>query len=287
MQSLDTYIFNLQLYYETTGLKPVMSLPIHALGVSTYEIREAFGTWKAALQAAGLARESRTLQLTCDTCNKPFIREFAAVGANRNFCSQRCSGLYTRSRTHTQETKMKQSSSLRAFNKAYPKNRQDGRDSVTKMYTTTCCGCLNTFTSRTPRTTCSEQCYGQIKSQQTSKWLSANRSHVRGSHQQSYLESSFQMWLEAHGLRKSLHGYLTEVHFYNRNTKKHGWADFVFPAQKLIIELDGSQHTKRKQLDDIRDAHLISRGWKVVRITHTEYRTQSRVNEIKILLNLE
>jgi very-short-patch-repair endonuclease len=117
-------------------------------------------------------------------------------------------------------------------------------------------------------------------------WLVSNRKHIRGPHQQSYMEHSFEQWLISHNYTNSLSGYLMEVRFFNPDTKKNGWADFVFPKLKLIIELDGSHHKKRKQLDDIRDDYLTGRGWKVVRVTHREYQSQQKLPEIKQLLHI-
>jgi len=109
-----------------------------------------------------------------------------------------------------------------------------------------------------------------------------NRSPVK----QSWMESSFERWLNEHGINKGLKGYLTEIGFYNLETNKNGKADFVFPRLRLIIELDGTHHIERKHLDEIRDAYLNQRGWKVLRISHAEYKKQTRVSEVKNLLQL-
>ncbi len=100
------------------------------------------------------------------------------------------------------------------------------------------------------------------------------------------MEKSFEMWIQKHGLSYGLHGYLTEVHIYNKHTKKYGFLDFVFPRKHLVIELDGKQHLDldRKRLDQIRDENLEARGWRVLRISHKEYIKKSRVDEISRLL---
>ena len=120
-----------------------------------------------------------------------------------------------------------------------------------------------------------------------SKWLKENRSHLRGRSEPSYMEKSFAEWLENNGVAAGRQGYLTEVKFNIRGTDKRGWADFVFPRLKLIIELDGSHHKHRQELDDIRDQSLDARGWTVVRISHAEYRKGTRIGEIRELLGLE
>lgn len=98
------------------------------------------------------------------------------------------------------------------------------------------------------------------------------------------MEQSFREWLENLGIKHGVSGYLPEIQFYNPTTKKHGWADFVFPRLKLIIELDGSHHKNRRDLDHIRDVYLSNRGWSVLRIQHTEYRKKSRIGEVLVLL---
>jgi very-short-patch-repair endonuclease len=91
------------------------------------------------------------------------------------------------------------------------------------------------------------------------------------------MERSLEEWLNKQGLHRGYNGYLTEVHFYNPNTKKNGFADFVLAKYKLIIELDGTHHIKRKKLDDVRDAYLKSRGWNVYRIPIAEYKTGKHI----------
>ena len=103
------------------------------------------------------------------------------------------------------------------------------------------------------------------------------------------MEQSFYDWLISHGILLGIHGFLEEVHFkHTVNEKiKNGWADFVFPTRRLIIELDGSHHKKRAELDAVRDKHLSEiRRYTVIRITHSEYVKGTRILEIKQLLGL-
>lgn len=134
--------------------------------------------------------------------------------------------------------------------------------------------------------TCNKICGHKLISIKQSLFIREHRSHIRGPHQQSYMEFSFEKWLNENGYKKGIHGYLTEVHFYNPTTKKNGFADFVFPKLHLIIELDGTHHIKRKELDQIRDEYLNSRGWKVIRITQREYIKKEKVKLIYNLLGL-
>jgi very-short-patch-repair endonuclease len=42
-------------------------------------------------------------------------------------------------------------------------------------------------------------------------------------------------------------------------------ADFACPAGKLVIELDGGQHSEREAADALRTAELARYGWHVIR----------------------
>lgn len=46
--------------------------------------------------------------------------------------------------------------------------------------------------------------------------------------------------------------------------------DFCCPANRLIIELDGSQHAERAAADETRTAFLLSRGYRVLRFWNHE-----------------
>lgn len=150
----------------------------------------------------------------------------------------------------------------------------------------TCCVCNKIFISEVKRKTCGDVCKNKLLSQISSDFLKNTRSHIRGPHLQSYMEFSFEQWLIEKGFKRSLHGYLTDVHFYNHQTKKNGFADFVFPKLRIIIELDGTHHLKRIELDKIRDDYLRSRNWKVIRIPHKEYIAKTRIHEISTLLKI-
>lgn len=149
-----------------------------------------------------------------------------------------------------------------------------------------CKFCNKEFKTIRANTFCSSQCQHKLSSIRTSKWLSTHRDHIKGPHRKSYMEKSFEEWLQKHNIQKGMSGYLPQLYFFNNETKKNAWADYVFPRLRLIIELDGTHHEKRKHLDDIRDQYLLRRGWKVIRITITEYKNQSRVEEIKQLLHI-
>jgi len=109
----------------------------------------------------------------------------------------------------------------------------------------------------------------QKLSQIKSNWLknSDNRTNL-GRHKRSWMESTFETYLTENNIT----GWTTEVHFWNDDLKKNYFPDFIFEDKKLIIELDGTQHRKTKDLDNIRDMWFSNLGYKVVRIPHAEFK---------------
>lgn len=204
------------------------------------------------------------------------------------FCSRSCGAIYTNARKPKQSIINKQLQTIKAKKTIALKKFLFP---VFKCYFRNCKQCHKLIIGPSKGLTrqhCSKPCSKKTISQKIKKYISSNPIHNlnRNPHKPSYMERSFRSWLESNGLEYSLHGYLFEVNFYNPITKKYGRADFVFPTKKLIIELDGTQHNepKRKALDQTRDIYLESRGWKVIRITYSEYKKQSRTQEIKQLI---
>jgi very-short-patch-repair endonuclease len=149
-----------------------------------------------------------------------------------------------------------------------------------KKSTCTVCG-----TEVIGRKTCSSECLRKhLSIRQSALLKDANhRKKYRGNSGKSYMEESFEVWLTENYSGK----YYDQIHFYNEETGKHGWADFVFPKEKIIIELDGTHHRNRATLDSIRDEYLHRvRGFTVYRITIHEYYKKSKLPLIKSLLNI-
>jgi very-short-patch-repair endonuclease len=150
-----------------------------------------------------------------------------------------------------------------------------------------CLICNNIFNHKSKNTkTCSIKCRYKLLSQISSDSIKNNRLRFKGPHTQSYMERTFEEWLKNNNFKKGFNGYLTEVHFYNKNMNKNGWIDFLFPKFKLIVELDGKHHIKRKHLDDLRDIYLINRGWKIFRISYKEYQNKSLMPQLCVILRL-
>jgi very-short-patch-repair endonuclease len=56
------------------------------------------------------------------------------------------------------------------------------------------------------------------------------------------------------------------------------FADYAFPTLGLILEIDGSSHSSEaaKAKDAERDARLLKRGWRVVRVTNRQAMVATR-----------
>ena len=62
--------------------------------------------------------------------------------------------------------------------------------------------------------------------------------------------------------------------------------DFYCHAASLIIEVDGGIHEMQKEQDAERDTHLISRGFRILRVTNDEVNNDIQGVLRKILENL-
>lgn len=105
----------------------------------------------------------------------------------------------------------------------------------------------------------------------------------RGRGKRSFLEKSFKSWLESKNIL-----FLEEEPFRRLDMVKTYFADFYFPELKLIIELDGTQHKKTIEYDLDRDNYIqTTYDVRIVRVTHKEYVSKSRLSEISELLQLK
>jgi very-short-patch-repair endonuclease len=60
--------------------------------------------------------------------------------------------------------------------------------------------------------------------------------------------------------------------------------DFICPATRLIIELDGSQHATHQPYDQARDAWLHAQGYQVLRIWNSDW-SQHRQDVLTLIWN--
>ena len=104
----------------------------------------------------------------------------------------------------------------------------------------------------------------------------------RGRGKKSYLEISFESWLNQHFPDM---GYIPEYPIKRLDVVKTYFGDFYFPELNLIIELDGTQHDNTKDYDQDRDAYITETyGIRVFRITHKEYVSKTKLDIVVQLL---
>lgn len=131
------------------------------------------------------------------------------------------------------------------------------------------------------RQTCSDECFHQVKSKKQSDRLKNDIAYRRklGTGRRSFMESSFAQWVKTNFPSVEFH---QQHPFKNERGTGYYYADFYFPVKNLIIELDGTHHNHPDQIihDERRDKHIKSLGVSIVRITASEYRKQSRINEV-------
>lgn len=178
------------------------------------------------------------------------------------FCSNSCSTTYNN---------LRRDSSIRPGPKPFiGPPRHPRKKQVVKLKENTCIVCSALFIGKGHRKTCSVKCRGEL--------LSKNR----GRYKRSFLETSFSTWLDQHKINHKI-----EVSFYNTELSKNYCVDFLFPQFNLIIELDGTQHKLTVEKDKIRDEYITRVfGYNIIRITHKEYVSKSRLLEIQKVLQV-
>ena len=73
-----------------------------------------------------------------------------------------------------------------------------------------------------------------------------------------------KLWVHLRGHRTG------DVHFRKQHAIGNYIVDFCAPSQKLVIELDGSQHLEQEEYDKERTAFLNSKGYKVLRFWNSD-----------------
>jgi len=76
-------------------------------------------------------------------------------------------------------------------------------------------------------------------------------------HNPTEIESRLWLRLRAH--------HLANVHFRRQHAIGKYIVDFCAPRQKLIIELDGSQHLDHEEQDNERASFLATKGYRILR----------------------
>ncbi len=228
----------------------------------------------AVLQAKSRAKYQEKPNY-CPQCNA----ELPYEKRTNRFCNSSCAGLFNNQRkdfTTFKSGPPKGSSTTSSF-----KTKPDHEKKQKSLKQCKVCG----FDHYGSGKTCSKACQS-IASSESMKLKIANGYNPqlnRSRNKRSYLERSFQDWLDK--VFPSLQ-YIIEQPFKRLDMTKTYFADFFFPTKQLVIELDGSQHQYTVAYDKDRDNYISTHyGVQVIRITHAEYQDKSRIQEIVRLLS--
>lgn len=205
---------------------------------------------------------------TCLHCDSNIFSKYA-----KKFCCRSCAASYNNKlrKPRTEESKQKTRLTLLQLTLQKPL--------YTKIKQCVICSKYHPRSGKT----CSAECQHKLQSKAQSESLSKRDRRNYGRGKLSYMEKSFKDWLDSYNIY-----YLFEPAFKNFEANKTYFPDFYFPQHKLIIELDGTQHIRTKEKDEIRDNYIFN-TYKitVMRITHKEYINQSKIEIVKSLLNIK
>lgn len=202
----------------------------------------------------------------CKFCNKEHTYE----KRNNKFCSASCGASF--SNKQKDYTKIKVGPSKGYVNPSYvPK---------TKISQCQICSRYHKGTSKT----CSLECKKKLISIKINERIDAgwNPQENRCRSKQSYLEKSFESWLKENNYTN----YIKNKTF--RCDKKIYYGDFYFPKENILIELDGKQHLKAIEYDNLRDVNILKYyKTKTIRISYDEYFKKTKLNLIVEILNIK
>lgn len=217
---------------------------------------------------------SNIIKTHCLHCDSPIYEN------GKKFCNRSCSASHNnKNKVRSQESKNKISEIM--------KKRALSTPSVAYIITN-CEQCNKEFTKKrhTKVKLCSPQCIKIHNSNKMKEKIKNgyNPNKHRGRHKRSYMETSFETWLNN---KFPSIVYVTEHPFKSTNLNKTFFTDFYFDDLKLAIELDGTQHEKTKDYDKSRDASILSEhGVYVYRISHQEYKSGIKIPEVETILSM-
>lgn len=217
----------------------------------------------------------------CPICNNEF-ETLLGHPKEKSTCSHSCSNTYFSSVRHTENSKEKTSKSLITYFKNNPQCH----------LTTNCITCGKEFKTTNwdinrNNNHCSKTCLSidpvyrkklsdamqiRIKNGTHKGW--AKRSNLKPSYPEKYIINLLEE--------------LNIVNF-TRELKVNKWfIDFAF-NNKVALEIDGKQHEfpERKTSDETKDLHLISQGWKVIRLKWKKPNKEFRDKVINLLLDID
>lgn len=220
-----------------------------------------------------------TFCITCPKCGKLFEVQCTQAaydkGRHRKYCSRSCANSHAR----TEESKKKVSDSLRKLYESRP-TKNHHSEGYRQFYERVCIVCGKIFyTSHKLAECCSRQCTSNKPGYRENLRKKALERIANGTHNgwnsrniSSYAEQFWVKVLDNNNIR-----YTREYHL-----DKY-FLDFyiVIGERKIDLEIDGRQHKRQVEHDNIRDAYIKSQGIEVYRIEWNCINTESGKNKMK------
>jgi len=193
------------------------------------------------------------------------------------FCSQSCAATYNNKIKYPNNTGSKPKNPNKLNSKFF---YIDGKIQYCKI---SWCKVCNVLMPNSDRATCSVECKSKLLSNKIiDRIINNKRSNFRRD-KRSYMEESFEQWLNLNNITD----FIPEHGIKNHITNRWYFVDFYFPSLNLIIELDGKQHLKpkHKAADILRDEYIMSNTINnVFRISYDEYKSGCKIPELLNLL---
>lgn len=217
---------------------------------------------------------SNVVKSMCVHCQSPIYQY------GKKFCNKSCAASHNnKSKVRSIESVTKTSESMKIVAASRKK---------APPIEATCLICNTLFVKKPHSKTklCSKRCvHAHISNVMKEKVKNGyNPNKHRGRHKRSYMETSFETWLNE--VFPSI-SYDAEHPFRSTDLNKTFFTDFYFEDLKLAIELDGTQHKHTIEYDSIRDANiLLEHGVYVYRISHKEYKSGIKIEQVKLILSM-
>lgn len=239
------------------------------------------------------------LYCSCITCKaqltaqniKSHYKKYHSVNEPKSYCLECQKPIYTNNKFCNQSCSAKHNNKKRLESGWVPSKTQRLKTSLKlklrypKFTPVTPCIICNKLHPRSGKT-CSNNCYRIHQSIRMKDCIANgdfNPNKNRGRHKRSYMELSFENWLNENF--PSLK-FITEHPFHRSDITKTYFADFYFPDLSLIIELDGTQHLLNVNYDIERDEYIKSHyNVSILRISHREYKEKLKLDIVKELLS--
>jgi hypothetical protein len=236
---------------------------------------EFFMEWKTRFYDARKKRKEiidrmkwNSVQPRCEKCGKVMTVKY---GSGR-FCSRQCANSHIQTseiRKKISEGVRKELSSEEGKRRLSKLDKENEKEYLKSPNRCIVCGGIIPWDVRS-RKTCSEKCLKENMSKRVRWNIHRNQS--------SFAEKFFSVVLDNNGI-----SYKREFPVKKEDGRHCYFLDFLIEIKdrKIDLEIDGSQHLYRKDLDTIRDEYLRREGYVVYRIPWNEIKSEQGKKKMK------